>query len=292
VVPTRADALLEAVNRCLADLTHHFSAGDDEHVFSLAGRPEVRFPQSAGGRVHGGSASWVAKKHADGAVHEPGLLAALLALAEFEEHPRTVLDVGALYGYVSLVAASVFPEADVHAFEANPRSYVAMESNLAANRPGLGDRVRGHYCALSDESRSDVRVRVHRMRIEADAPGEPGKGESEHEIDVWTLDDLCEREAIAPGLVKIDVEGYQAKIVPGMRRILAEHRPVVLLEFDTPGSANDFGVPNREVVRPLMDDGYRLLWGRHRSATAGFEELAWSDLTDRHEVNSLGILVP
>jgi hypothetical protein len=64
------------------------------------------------------------------------------------------------------------------------------------------------------------------------------------------------------------------------------------MEFDRPGSMNNFGVTNREIIRPLMEDGYRLVWGMHREWTAAFRVLKWSDLTDRHEINSLGILVP
>lgn len=41
-----------------------------------------------------------------------------------------------------------------------------------------------------------------------------------------TVDGLVEREGLAPGFVKIDVEGAEWFTVRGMRRTLREHRPV------------------------------------------------------------------
>lgn len=41
-----------------------------------------------------------------------------------------------------------------------------------------------------------------------------------------------------------------------------------------------------------MDEGYRMLWGQHRYTHLPFRVLDFKDLSDEHEVNSLGILLP
>lgn len=287
------DALCARINDRLADLSFSYHEGDAEHTLSVEGRQPIRFPVSAGGGIHGGSASWISKKHQDGGIHEPGLVATLLALAEQYPSIRTILDIGALYGYVSLVARSLFDRAEVHAFEVNPRSFRALERNIEANRPAFGDSVRAHHCALSDASAPHAPLRIHRMRVEALDSGEPvGEKGRDHEVDVWSLDDYCREQSLSPDLIKLDVEGYQAKIIPGALGVIGRTRPLVLMEFDGPGAANYFGVTNREVIRPLLDDGYRLLWGRHRHADQPFRALDRDDLSDEHEVNSLGVLVP
>lgn len=295
-VSTPATRLCESINRTLGSLQFDFAAGEDgqdAHVLTLAGRPPVRFPVDAGGRVQGGSSSWVLAKHASGGIHEPGLVATLCSLDELGVRPRTVLDVGALYGYVSLVARSVFTEATVHAFEVNPRSYAALVRNVAANRPAFGDSVVTHHCALSDVTEAQVAVHIRKMAVEPVAADSSTADDRRRDtVDMWTLDDFCREHDLAPDLVKLDVEGFQAKIVPGAREVIARHRPVVMMEFDAPGAANDFGVTNREVIAPLMDDGYALVWGRHRSTDDRFQVLSWDELTDEHETNSLGILVP
>jgi FkbM family methyltransferase len=291
VDPLDPDQLCAAVNERLSSLPVTLAETDEGPTITVADGSPVRFPEAAGGGVHGGSAPWIRQRHADGAVHEPGLVAALLVLAEQRPSIRTILDVGALYGYVSLLARSLFEHTEVHAFEANPHSYAALRHNVEANRPLFGDSVRAHHCALSEASEPGATLRIHRMSVADAAAGDGARGQ-EHRVDVWSLDDFCGEHALEPDLVKIDVEGFQARIVPGAREVVARSRPLILLEFDAPGAANDFGVPNRDVVRPLLEDGYRLLWGDHRSSDAGFRVLGPEDLTDQHEVNSLGILVP
>ena len=287
------DRLCAAINERLGAVPFTYTEGTTEHLLAIAGRPPIRFPHSAGGGVHGGSASWIAMKHRDGAIHEPGMIAALSVLAEERPSTRTILDIGALYGYVSLVARSLFEAAEVHAFEVNPKSFQALVNNIEANRSTFGDSIHPHHCALSDVSEPHAALRIHRMSVESLSAGTSvGEKGRDYEIDVWSLDDYCRAHGLAPDLIKLDVEGYQARIVPGAREVIGRTRPVILMEFDAPGAANDFGVTNREVIAPLLDDGYRLIWGRHRRTDQPFRVLAADELTDEHEVNSLGILVP
>lgn len=293
VTSLSADQLCASINRRVPALSFEYVDGEVEQTLSVEGREPIRFPVDAGGTVQGGSASWVSTKHENGAIHEPGLVATLLALYEGGLAPRTMLDIGSLYGYVSFLTRSLWADVEVHAFEANPRSYEALLRNIEANGAAFGDTIQAHHCALSDVSEEKVKVHVHRMLIDRSGRsyGPKAKG-FDHQLDMWSLDDFCEARSIVPDLIKIDVEGYQAKIIPGATGVIAEHRPVILLEFDAPGASNDFGVTNRDVIRPLMADGYRLVWGDHRSTRGGFEVLGWDDLTNDHEVNSLGILLP
>lgn len=285
--------LCDRINARQQSLRFDYHQEGQDQVLAVAGRQPVRFPEAAGGRLDGGSASWVAKKHAEGAIHEPGLVAALTVLAEVRPDISTILDIGALYGYVSLVARSLFDDVDVHAIEANPLSFKALRRNFEANRATFGDTLHAHHCALSDVSEPQATVRIHRMRVDTlHSPREPGDKGQDHHIDVCSLDDLCRDHQLVPDLIKLDVEGYQAKIVPGGLATIRRCRPVILLEFDSPGPSNDFGVTNREVVEPLLRDGYELIWGKHRYAHVPFRVLRLEDLAAEHEVNSLGILVP
>lgn len=50
---------------------------------------------------------------------------------------------------------------------------------------------------------------------------------AESSVEVVCLDDL----GLAPGFVKIDVEGHELDVLRGLERTLLKHRPVVLLEW-------------------------------------------------------------
>ncbi len=289
---TFADQLCADINARMDTLSFSFAEGERSHSLTLEGKDPIRFPLDAGGDVQGGSAAWVAKKHAGGQIHEPGMIAALLAISDHRPDVRTILDIGALYGYVSLVAGALFPGAGVHAFEANPGSFHALCRNIEANRPAAAHAAQAHLCVLSDASQRSTPLRIHWMQV-ADPNGAAGSGPGRVvELDVWSLDDYCRDEGLSPDLIKIDVEGYQAKIVPGAAATISRTRPIILLEFDSPRSVNYFGMTNRDVVAPLLRDGYQLVWGQHRSTDVPFRTLELDDLTDEHEMNSLGILVP
>ena len=287
------DQLCAQITAHLADLSYTYGEDETSHTLTVENGHPLRFPLSAGGAVQGGSGSWIAKKHQHGKIHEPGMIATLVVLAQSHPEIRTVLDIGALYGYVALVTRSLFTQAEVHAFEVNPRSYNALVKNIDANRYAFGDSIRAHHCALSDESVMQVPAEIHGMRFayQTNAGQVPAKGPNDR-VDVITLDKFCSEYSLSPDLIKLDVEGYQAKIVPGALDVISRTRPILLMEFDGPGCVNSFGVTNREVIRPLMEDGYKLIWGRHRASDTAFSVLEWSALTDDHEINSLGILVP
>lgn len=53
------------------------------------------------------------------------------------------------------------------------------------------------------------------------------------DVEVSTIDELVERDSMRPiALVKIDVQGFDAKVVRGMRGLLERDRPVVVLEYE------------------------------------------------------------
>jgi hypothetical protein len=67
------------------------------------------------------------------------------------------------------------------------------------------------------------------------------------DIDVVALDDLG---IPPPSVVKIDVEGFEIEVLKGMRRMLAEHRPIVICEL------HDTHV---EFAAFMREAGYRLV---------------------------------
>jgi hypothetical protein len=58
-----------------------------------------------------------------------------------------------------------------------------------------------------------------------------------------------------PQLVKMDIEGGEVLALPGMRRLLAEARPLMLMELHGPESA-------RAAWEALIAAGYQVCWMR------------------------------
>lgn len=242
---------------------------------------------------------WIAKKHANGAVHEPATIAAFLAAQHWLPSRPYIFDVGAHYGYFSLVAERFLAPADVTAFEMHP----GVILDLVANR---GPRTRCFNAAISDVTRENVRVWISGFNIYEEPEGgwdaldtipgamkergENNRGRGFADVDFITLDDYCATNP-APDLIKIDVEGYQAKALAGAMGTIRRHKPVIIIELHDPEKLARFGTTNAETVRPLYEAGYSGFWcGNFRDSDARFE--AVPEMRDHHEKLSIMVFVP
>jgi FkbM family methyltransferase len=303
-----AARLAHDINERLRRLTYQFAEDDEKQTLSIDSYPATYYSLTAGGTVRGTSAEWMRAKHRGGRIHEPGMIAALEALHDGTDSIATVFDIGALYGYYSVICLAMFESAQVHAFEMNPIAYAAMEENLALNAHLDVSRFSGWNCALSDVSERGRKVRIrNRALVTPETPlsmrirnlalgpvkqmlkGKLGGTFEPFSIDFWSIDDFCDEKQASPDLIKIDVEGFQARIVPGGLKTFAERKPFVLLEFDEPGEVNSQGVSNQAVATILFDLGYRLVWGDHRERDGTFSPLTLSEWGEVHESNSLGL---
>lgn len=278
----------QQLNAELAQLNYHFARNADVSRLRIGAAKAIHFPHAAGGNIAGGSSGWVARKHAGGAIHEPATVATLLCLARrFQDEPVTFFDVGALYGYFALVAKALFPRATVHAFEMNAVSFKAMKQNFRANRH-LGEPFpSASNVGLTDRTEGAHRSKITRFVLDENAASDDGVP-----LDLIRLDDFCASTGLKPDIIKMDVEGYQAKIMPGAMETIAASKPVIVLEFDNPDMLARFSKRNADVVRPLLDLGYRLFWCRfQRGRRARFEHVPAAELSEEHERNSLGLFV-
>jgi FkbM family methyltransferase len=243
--------------------------------------------------------AWITKKHADGAVHEPATIGAMLWAEKIMPARRRVFDIGALYGYFSLVAEQIFPNAEVTAFEMHP----GVVTDLVANR---GPHTRCVHAAVSDVSRENVRIWISGFNIYEEPDGgwsaletipgalkqrgENNRGRGFADVDFITLDDYCAANP-APDLIKIDVEGYQAKAIAGAMNTIRRHKPVIIIELHDPEKLARFGVTNAQTVQPLYEAGYSGFWcGNFRDADARYE--AVPEMRDYHEKLSIMVFVP
>jgi len=167
-----------------------------------------------------------------GEPYEPELRAALKSLVA----PGSLcVDVGAHHGLITVfVAELVGPEGRVVAFEAHPDNAAVLRD--AVNEAGVADRVEIENLAVTDGATSQVSLHSGRRRASAEwnVVGTDVDGRetpSVLEVDAISLDQFFARGDSQPDLVKVDVEGAEAQVLAGMRRILRETRPAVALEF-------------------------------------------------------------
>lgn len=148
----------------------------------------------------------------------------LLALARDLLRPGdAVVDVGANIGNHSVSFAR--HGARVVAVEANPDAAALLTENVKLNQ--LGDAVTVEQVGLADEpGQGTVHVRI---------PGNLGSAAVERggggSIQLVRLDDLDVPRPVR--LLKIDVEGAELGVLRGGMKLLADDRPLVIVELQT-----------------------------------------------------------
>ena len=175
----------------------------------------------------------------------------------------TFLDVGANLGYYTALAArAVGPNGRVLAVEPDPDSFGYLEQTIAANAIG---NVKAFPVAAS------AAHAMLPMYISTDNRGDNRLYASDEErpqveVEARPLDALLRESKIETvDLIKIDVQGYEPKVIAGLREtIIASPNLTLLTEFwpqgmtEAGGDANEFLQTLRELgltLHELKPDG-------------------------------------
>jgi len=154
-------------------------------------------------------------------------------MGSFLKPGMVMLDVGANDGFFTVFAARRVGESGrVYAFEPSAREFARLQANLALNRlenvqpvakavaeaNGTGEL---RICEYGHEGQNTLGGFAHAV-----------KQAGTQLVEICSLDAYFQREGL-PRLdfMKIDVEGAEYKVLAGARRLLSEHKPVILMEL-------------------------------------------------------------
>lgn len=187
--------------------------------------------------------------------YEEGLTEMVL---EKLKHNMTFCDIGAHFGYYSLLASHIVGTGgQVHSFEPTPSTFSMLQENttekgnITINNCALYSR--GITIPLADHGPLySGHNSVTGSRCNLDVL----KNLTLREIDVQaiTFDQYVYDKGIRPDFVKIDVESAEYEVLRGMRETLKDIRPILSLEV---GDKDLEDVkPSRELVLYLLEYGY------------------------------------
>lgn len=163
---------------------------------------------------------------------------------------KTILDIGSNRGEFALAAAAIDPGAKIISFEPNPNIVAIFQEDIARNhisnielRPyGLSDR--------------DSTLSLH---VPFDNSGAASFGGADTEayvveVPVHVGDDVL--GDVSPDLIKIDVEGFEGRVVKGLEKLIARCRPIIISEF-CPVTLGRCGSSPDELKAYMETLGYR-----------------------------------
>lgn len=223
-------------------------------------------------------ADWLRDAHKDSWTIEPFSCLVLETLADLFGL-TTALDIGTHYGFISQFLLRMPRMTRVDGIEMNPGAAAAVARNHGLN-PDLDpqNRYHMHLAGLSDTSALDQTVWYEGMRLSFEKHGRF----QEAKLDILSLRDLVTRIGAMPDLIKIDIEGFEGRLVDDLNILLDSHRPKVLLELHWDEIVERHGHTRREIMMAFLSRGYqcgRLQW-HQKMPKAGFMQEVTVDNLD------------
>lgn len=169
------------------------------------------------------------------------------------------IDVGAHFGYFSLLAAALIKsEGRVFSFEASKSTFSLLKKNTQ-----YADNITCLNNAVSDKNELLVFHEFPVLYSEYNSLNiDQFKNEKwffkyrprKIEIEAIILDDFIEKNNIQPSVIKIDVEGAEYQVISGLKKLMAtpEKTPIVM-EYLHPDRKNE---SHRQAVDLMRKNGY------------------------------------
>jgi len=170
----------------------------------------------------------------------------------------TVIEVGGHIGYISLYFKHLVGNGKVIVFEPGENNLPYLLKNIEGKGIEVVKKAVGKkegVCSffldnLSGQNNSVIKDFFMRENTAANAFDPKAKGITETRVEMVTLDKFVATRQIEPTLVKIDIEGHELEALEGMREMIVQHLPILMVEVQ---------VHHREIAALLEGYGYVLV---------------------------------
>jgi FkbM family methyltransferase len=171
-----------------------------------------------------------------------------------------VIDVGAHAGQFARMFASLAPRGHVHSFEPSPYARSILETalrwrkvrNVTVVPMGLGDAPGVLELATPIKRRGGLGYGLAHVP----AAGESAQGQRRDQVQVTTLDAyVAQANLPRVDFIKVDVEGFEGRVMAGAHGVLSRFKPALLLELHDQHLARG-GDTAQGVAETLATQGY------------------------------------
>ncbi len=167
---------------------------------------------------------------------------------------RTIIDIGANFGFHTLEFADLVGDGKVISFEPQKLIYYQLCGNIILN--GY-DNITAYNVALSDEHNY---LKMENLQYNSTETINIGNAHLDayydsgyNEVEVRPLDSY---EFDSVSVIKIDVQGYEPRVLNGAIETIKRHKPVIFIEVESP-QLQIYGYTQDDVFERLNSMGYK-----------------------------------
>ena len=171
----------------------------------------------------------------------------------------TVLDIGANIGALTLqMAKKVSPAGKIFSFEPSPLNYQYASKNISLNHfnnikiinQGLGnEKSTAFLYNVNPKNRGMLRLLQNE---------EQNNSYEKESVEIDTLDSSIKKFSIPkPDFIKIDVEGFEYKVLQGACKTLNEYHPKLFIELDD-NNLREQNNSAKELIELLQQLNYKI----------------------------------
>jgi len=181
-------------------------------------------------------------------------------LKKFVRPGDVFLDLGANIGYFSLLIANNFPSVKVISFEPAAGLFQNLDDNISLNNIKNISTVNVAVGEINEEKELFVSAPDNLGMSSFKRPENySGKNES---VKVVAIDDWFKTSGL-PGIdiIKLDIEGSELAALKGMKKVLQEQKPILIMEIN-PGTLSMFNLKPSDIyghLRQLHFEGFLIL---------------------------------
>jgi FkbM family methyltransferase len=173
------------------------------------------------------------------------------------------IDIGACFGYYSLLVSTIGNNVQIFSIEADPNSYYYLKTNLNLSKK---NNIKIFNIAISEiNGKIDFfmpeKGHIGWGTLVKDAFMTRKSNFKKISIQSMTLDYFCKLNNIIPNFIKIDVEGSEYKVIQGALDILQKYKPILSLEIEF--DVNNFTFINpsyKYAIQTLQSLGYNIFF--------------------------------
>jgi FkbM family methyltransferase len=161
-----------------------------------------------------------------------------LLIRQMVKGVKTFIDIGAHYGFYSVLAGLSNPDLEIIAFEPIPENYEILEKNLALNDV----YARTFQVALSDFA-GKSKFQVSEQTSQSGFTANPDESIlKEIEVNVDRLNHYADSIQAGPVIIKMDTEGHELRVLNGMQDLIEKIPDIRLFIEFNPNclAANDY----------------------------------------------------